>query len=223
MHEGHRERLRARFLKEGLESFEPHVVLEFLLFYGKVRCDTNPVAHLLLDRFGSLAGVFNAPYDELLKVDGIGETSATLIKLVPELCQRYMLSIECDNPDIILNNSIKVRQYLMPHFVGRIVETLFLLCLDNQSRPIECVMVSEGSINATQVDMRRITEIVLRTRASGVILSHNHPRGSIKISKDDEEATKLIIQHLILFQFRKYLYKFCRKRINLINMDSRQK
>ena len=72
-HEGHRERLKRRFLLEGLDHFEPHNALELLLFYAVGRCDTNGLAHELLDRFGSIAGVMDAPISELMKVKGVGK------------------------------------------------------------------------------------------------------------------------------------------------------
>ena len=89
MHKQHRQRMKKRFLSEGLKNFEPHNVLELLLFYSIPQKDTNETAHALIERFGSLSGVFDAPFEELMRVKGIKEHSATLIKLVPELAQRY--------------------------------------------------------------------------------------------------------------------------------------
>ena len=89
IHSGHRSRLRQRFLKQGIEGFEPHNILEILLFYGIPYRDTNDIAHKLIDKFGSLEGVFDADIKELTKIDGIGENSATLIKLVPQISKYY--------------------------------------------------------------------------------------------------------------------------------------
>ena len=85
MHENHRKRMKERFLREGLTHFEPHNVLELLLFYSIPQKDTNELAHTLIDRFGSLTGVFEAAYTDLIEIDGVKEHTATLIKLIPEL------------------------------------------------------------------------------------------------------------------------------------------
>ena len=89
-HDGHRKRLKARFVKSGLDDFEPHNVLELLLFYSIPRKDTNPIAHKLISRFGSLSGVFDAKPEELMKVDGITENTAVLISMVPQLARKYL-------------------------------------------------------------------------------------------------------------------------------------
>ena len=89
LHDGHRQRLIQRFLEEDLDNFEPHNVLELLLFYAIPRKDTNELAHVLIDTFGSLKGVFDAPYEELIKVAGIGPNTAALLKLVPSLTRTY--------------------------------------------------------------------------------------------------------------------------------------
>ena len=94
VHDGHRERLRQRFLRHGLDSFDDHNVLELLLFYCLPRRDTNELAHHLLERFGSLAGVFDARYEELLKTEGIGENAALLLTLIPQIDRRYHISKE---------------------------------------------------------------------------------------------------------------------------------
>ncbi|MEG2852596.1 MAG: UPF0758 domain-containing protein, partial [Hydrogenoanaerobacterium sp.] len=89
-HAGHRKRLRERFIKNGLDNFEKHNVLELLLFNSVPRQDTNELAHRLMEEFGSLSGVFDAPVEELMKLDGIGENSAVLIKLIPAISKVYL-------------------------------------------------------------------------------------------------------------------------------------
>ena len=89
-HDGHRKRLKARFIKSGLDDFEPHNVLELLLFYSVPRKDTNPLAHRLINRFGSLSGVFDAKPEELMKVDGVTENTAVLISMIPQAARKYL-------------------------------------------------------------------------------------------------------------------------------------
>ena len=100
LHEGHRQRLKERFIKNGLSDFEDHNVLELLLFYSVPRSDTNELGHKLLKKFGSLSNVFDAPVDELCKVEGIGLHSATLIKLIPELCNLYYV-VKSDKVSVV--------------------------------------------------------------------------------------------------------------------------
>ena len=82
IHDGHREKMRRRFLETGLEGFADHEALELLLYYAIPRRDTNPIAHALMERYDSLSGVLNAPVEDLEKVEGIGESAAILLSLV---------------------------------------------------------------------------------------------------------------------------------------------
>ena len=88
IHDGHRERMKKRFLEHGLDNFDDVNALELLLFYALPRKDTNALAHALLDRFGSLAGVLDASAADLLSVDGVGESIAGLLRLIPERSRR---------------------------------------------------------------------------------------------------------------------------------------
>ena len=89
MHDGHRERLKRRFLNEGLDGFEPHQILEMLLFYAIPRRDTNEIAHALLERYGSLSGVFDADPNDIATVSGMGLHSALLLSFVPQVSRFY--------------------------------------------------------------------------------------------------------------------------------------
>lgn len=209
LNDGHRERLRRRFSKEGLDHFEPHEVLELLLFYAIPRANVNHIGHRLINRFGSLSGVFNAKYEELLTVEGIGEQAALLLKMVPSVCRRYLLSNIQDKGIVPLSNSALAHEYAAPHFIGRTVETLYVICLNNSGVPVECCYISEGTINATQVDMRKIVEAVVRNNAVAAILCHNHPDGLARPSPEDIAVTRkaseilesigvVLLDHLIL-------------------------
>lgn len=209
LNDGHRERLRRRFQKEGLDNFEPHEVLELLLFYVIPRGNVNHIGHRLINRFGSLAGVLNARYEELLTVDGIGENAALYLKIIPSVCRRFLLSSVQDKGIVPLSNSSLAHEYAAPYFIGRTVETLYVICLNNAGMPIECCYISEGTINATQVDMRKIVEAVVRNNAVAAILCHNHPDGLARPSPEDIAVTKkageilesigvVLLDHLIL-------------------------
>ncbi len=189
-HEGHRERLRRRFLDAGLEGFQEHEVLELLLTYAIPRVDVNGRAHLLLERFGSLAAVFDAPLTELMKVDGVGERAAGLIKLLPQLMRSYQLSRLKRERDYCLDSSQKAGAYLLPYFIGREEEHVYLLCLDPGNHPLNCVLLGKGTETAAAVPIKKLVETAVRERAHGVILAHNHPGGTMAPSQEDLDATK---------------------------------
>lgn len=193
MHEGHRQRLRTRFLKNGLSDFDEHNVLEFMLFFAIPRMDTNVIAHNLISEFGSLSRVFDAPFEMLINVEGVGENAATLIKLMPQLCRRYLESRGKEVEDVtVLDTKKKIIQHLMPKFVGQINEILVLICFDNKRKVIFSDKIIEGSVNITGVSIRKIVEQVVKQNACAVILAHNHPSGLAIPSADDIATTKQI-------------------------------
>lgn len=190
MHEGHRERIKKRFLNEGLDSFEDHQVLELLLFYAIPRKDTNELAHTLINKYGSLSAVFEADPVELATTIGISDNSAVLLSLIPYL-SRYYLKDKWSKNEII-DSSTKAGKYLLDLFAGRNYEMFYLICLDVQNKVINASLVHEGTVNEVHIYPRIIVETALRYKANSVILAHNHPSGSIEISIADEEATKKI-------------------------------
>ena len=194
LHDGHRQRLIQRFLEEDLDNFESHNVLELLLFYAIPRKDTNELAHVLIDTFGSLKGVFDAPYEELVKVNGIGPNAAALLKLVPSLTRTYYSS---DARGMILDTSEKSGEYFLPYYIGQTEEVVRLACLDAGGKVISNQIRHRGSANAAEVNIRKIVNIALRNNAMGVILAHNHPGGLPLPSEEDVATTKSIREALI--------------------------
>ncbi len=184
-HDGHRQRLRRRFQKEGLDNFEPHEVLELLLFYCIPRRDTKPIAYALLERFGTLPGVFNAAAAELKKVPDVGENVAVFLRLLLEL-QRYY-DVE-NQPEEIMDSVEACGRYLLPKFRSQHNEVVYLLCLDSKCKVLDCCKVGEGSVNSASVPIRRIVQMALGANASTVILAHNHPSG-IAIPSDEDRIT----------------------------------
>lgn len=190
MHENHRDRLKNRFLTEGIDAFDPHNVLELLLFYSIPQKDTNELAHTLIDRFGSLANVFDAPFDELMEIPGIKAHSATLLKLIPSLSRRYAL--DKNHESNTLASMDKIGAYLVDKYFGINVETVYLMMLDNKFGVIDCVKIHEGSVNSAAITLRRLVELALYRRASMVVLAHNHPSGVPIPSSDDIFTTREI-------------------------------
>lgn len=188
IHDGHRARLKERFRQEGLDNFSDIQVLELLLFYAIPRQDTNPIAHALLEHFGTLSQVLEAPAEELEKVSGIGSNAATLLNLTTAVGRYYLVNRSTQN--VILNTIEKCGEYLVPFFFGRRNETVFLLCLDAKCKVLCCKEVGEGSVNSANVPIRRIVELALGANATTVILAHNHPSGLALPSGDDIQATR---------------------------------
>ena len=183
IHEGHRQRMKDRFRAEGLDHFSDVQVLELLLFYCIPRKDTNPIAHGLLNAFGSLAQVMDASVEELAKVPGMGDSAATFLSLITAVGRYYQVN-KAMNVEI-LSSIDKCGQYLIPFFYGRRNETVFLLCLDAKCKVLCCKEIGEGSVNSAAVPVRRIVEAALGVGASTVILAHNHPSGIAVPSTED--------------------------------------
>ena len=188
-HDNHRKRLRARFLLAG-KSFEDHELLELLLFYCIPRVNTNETAHRLLDRFGSIRGVFNASHTALLEVEGIGETAALYIRSISETICRYESS--CVDTRKLLDSSDVLSEYMRSLFVGTDNEMTFLILLDAGKRLMLCNKVAEGNSCANTIDPRKIILTTLANNAAFAILVHNHPGGKAIPSGEDIATTEHI-------------------------------
>ena len=187
IHAQHRRRVKNRFRNEGLDHFEELHALELLLFYALPREDTNPIAHDLLNRFGNLRNVLEAPVEQLMTVHKIGEHAAILLSLVKGLAQKYVTSGDGAAP---LNTMADCGSYLINRFIGRRDEVVMLLCLDAKRAPLCCRIVSEGSVNAAEISTRKVVEAALSVNATSVILAHNHPSGIAVPSMPDIVTTR---------------------------------
>ena len=194
IHDGHREKMRRRFLETGLEGFADHEALELLLYYAIPRRDTNPIAHALMERYGSLSAVLNAPVEDLQKVEGIGESAAILLSLVSKIGRKARLADA--GQERVLNSSERAGAYLLERFSGETREMIYLLCLDRKGKLLACKRMAEGSVAGANLNIRKVVETALLTSASAVILSHNHPSGVALPSADDEAATRQVREAL---------------------------
>ena len=191
IHAGHRQRLKERFLEQGLDQFTPVQALELLLFYCIPRQDTNELAHRLLQHFGSFSQVLEADVEDLVKISGIGENAATLLKLIPAAGRYYHVD-RVRMVDRPLLTTEECGAYLLPFFHGRCNETVILLCMDAKCKVLCCRVVGEGSINSAAVPIRRVVELALAAKASSVVLAHNHPSGIALPSHEDVITTKRV-------------------------------
>lgn len=196
VHSGHRQRLKDQFLTHGMDPIHDVNVLELILFYAIPRQDTNPIAHRLLNTFGSLAAVFDATPEELMERGGLSKNAATLIKLIPATARRQQLSRSSCHQ--LLDSTQKCGDYLVPFFFGATQEEVYLLGLDAKCKVLGCVKLSTGSVNSAGLSIRKVVECALNMKASSVVLAHNHTSGIAVPSQEDIRTTKSISHALDL-------------------------
>lgn len=171
-HTGHRERMKAEFLARGLEGWPDHRVLELLLFYTIPQGDVNDLAHELVERFGSLAGVLDASVEELKKVKGVGDHTAVFLRMLPAVLGRYQGART--RLSAIINSPEEAYAWLEPYFFGARNEMVYVLCLDGKRQVLGVRKVAEGSIELAEVNTRRIAEESIGLRAAQIYVAHNH-------------------------------------------------
>lgn len=194
LHQNHRKRMIDKYMNGGRDSMPDHELLEILLFSALKRVNTNPLAHALIRRFGSLAAVFDADIEELVKVEGIGFSSAFLIKEIPYLWRRYELS---QKSGVIFDNMEKIGGYFVSLYKGATRESVYLMMLDNSNKMIECRLLSQGSVDSAELSARKITEAALSRNSSVLILAHNHPGGTVQPSDSDITFTRAMRRALL--------------------------
>lgn len=188
LHDGHRKRLKQQFLAHG-EDLHDHQLLELLLCYAIPQGDVNELAHALLEKYGSLAGVMDALPESLEQVPGVGEHTAVLLKLVPKLAGRYQEARA--SLGTILDTTRAARDFLSPYFrQGARNEMVYLVCMDAKYKVLGCRKLGEGSVNAADVTPRKVVETVLAHNATTAILSHNHVSGLALPSEADLVTTR---------------------------------
>lgn len=200
VHSGHRARVKELFLKTGLDSFSPHAVLELLLYYAIPQKDTNPIAHELIRRFGSLSGVFDAPMEELLQVDGIGKSAAVLIKMIPQLCRLYEENLDRDKT--VICDYDEAGRLFVKKFIGRQNEVVMLMLLDSRERVLYCDVVNEGSATTANIYIKTIVRLAVQYNAVYAILAHNHPSGECLPSRQDLDTTRWVFDALETVEVR---------------------
>lgn len=188
-HSGHRKRMRDRFLRDGMDSLQDHEVLELLLFYAIARQDTNELAHRLINRFGSLSGVFDAPIEELRRVDGVGGTTAIFIKTYPEMFRRYTNDKKKKSKRLFSYED--AGKYAQTCLAGRRREGILVVLLNANSQILFSDIVYEGSVNAAEIYFRDLIRLASSYDAVGVILAHNHPSGDCLPSREDLLTTRM--------------------------------
>ena len=193
VHDGHRARMKQKFLDQGLESLADHEVLELVLYFAIPRRNTNETAHLLMERFGTLQGVLDAEAGELQCVPGVGESAAILLKLLRAVCTRADMPAP---PTAPIRNGEQVGEYFV-HLLSREKrEILYLMNLDGKGKVISCCVAAKGGTNVTAVSVRQVVDLALRSGASAVVLAHNHPSGVALPSRADQFMTRQVADAL---------------------------
>lgn len=187
IHAGHRGRLKQRFFDYGERVFDDHQLLELLLFYCVPQGDVNPLAHRLINRFGTLAAVLDAKPEDLTSVKGIGNHAALFLSMLPQVMRRYELSRT--STESIVSSVADAGEYLLPYFFGTRNETIYLLCLDAKGRVLSCSYLAEGGLDRVILSSRQVVETALDHRATSVILAHNHISGVATPSQSDVDLT----------------------------------
>lgn len=192
-YEGHRKRVRQKFLETKLAGFGDHEKLELLLFYARPGIDTKDIAYDLLKEFKTIAGVFDASIDQLMEIGGIGEAAAILIKLIPEMSKEY---INSKSNLMVMDNYKTVCDYFKNKFIGEKNEIIMAACVDDRLRLISCVKLSEGTPSSADMNIRKLVEFTYKHNCESIILAHNHPNGDLIPSDDDIRVTKEIYKFL---------------------------
>ncbi len=191
-HTGHRDRLRARFVRSGAGACEDYELLEMLLFAAIPRRDVKPLAKVMLKQFGGVAGVLGADMQDLVKVKGLSENSATLVKVVHALAQRMLISDVENKP--ILASWAKLIDYCHVAMAHEKREQFRVLFLNRKNQLIADEVQQVGTVDHAPVYPREICRRALELGATAVILVHNHPSGDPSPSDSDIAMTEEIVR-----------------------------
>ena len=212
--QGHRERIKEKFLKNGIDGFAEYEILELLLTYCIPRTDTKPIAKELLNKFKSLDNVFKADFDKLSAIDGLGKNSIVFLKLIGDL-PSIIYKDELKNKKLIDKETLKIsnKDILLKYLRNKIgyeeIEKFYVLYLSSSNEVIEFEENSVGTLDRSSVYPREIYKKIINLNAKSVILAHNHPSDNITPSKCDIELTNeiakglknfgaLLIEHIII-------------------------
>lgn len=195
-HLGRRKRVRTRYIKEGLDNFEEHEVLELLLYYAIPGRDTNELAHKLLDKFHSLAALMETGVPEIVKNTNLSENTAILLNMIPHICRKYMSSKWKGR--VKLNSVKKAGEFALSLYIGKVDEEVNVICLDNANCIKNVVKVDKGIVNQSRIYPRKIVEAAISSHSTGIILVHNHPAGTLRASAEDERTTRMLNEALLV-------------------------
>ncbi|MBT3662606.1 MAG: DNA repair protein RadC [Candidatus Marinimicrobia bacterium] len=186
--EGHRQRLREKFLNSGLDGFHDYEIIELLLTLGTPRTDCKQPAKDALKKWGSLKAVLEAPPKELKKIKGIGDHNVFGLKLTQDVARRYLADRIVDMDYI--QSSEDVLDYLRHNLRDKSQELFMVIYLNGRNQILKMETLFEGTLNTSAVYPREVVKKALENDASALVLVHNHPSGNPSPSQDDLTITK---------------------------------
>ena len=187
VHDGHRDRLREKIVTAGIESLQPHEILEYLLFAFIPRKDTNAIAHELLNTFGTFADVLSTDVDRLMTVKGMTHNAALFLHTLPDVLRVYGLDVSKEKTS--LKGRGVAKEFMRTQLYGKEVEVVYMVAVDAKDNLIRVEKLSQGSGASVRVPIRDIVDFALRTKACGILLAHNHPSGDETPSGSDVSVT----------------------------------
>ncbi len=187
IHTNHRERMRKRFQENGFDGFSDHEVLEYILFHAIPRKDVNPLAHQLIEHFGSLDRVLEASERELVQVPGIGPAAARLIAMLLPADRYYRMLKK--RPGRKVSSLEEIGDYMETLFYGAAVEMVYAMYLDDRNHILKVEKCFEGTANSSTVPVSLLSSRMIQLGATQLVLAHNHPRGFALPSREDLELT----------------------------------
>lgn len=193
-HKGHRKRTKQKYLASSGADFCDHEILELLLFYSIPRRNTNEIAHRLEERFGSITRMAEASIDELKLVDGIGNNSAILLKIVLSLAKKYAKEMKPESKR--LSNIEDAVAHANSNTLGATRELVYTTFMDNSLNVLDTNLIAVGAIDEAAPLIRSIIELCVLKRATAVLLTHNHPNGCVEASCADIDFTSLLEREL---------------------------
>lgn len=186
--EGHRQRLRDKFLAQGIEAFTDAEIIELLLTFGTPRSDCKEAARALLAQFGSLPAVLDAAPVQLQQVKGVGPKNTFALHFIQGVARRYLHQRVVGKEYI--RSSREVADYLIHSMRGLQHEVLTVVFLDAAHAVLDATVVAEGTVTVNTIYPRELVKAALARNASALVIAHNHPSGSLAPSRQDSELTR---------------------------------
>ena len=191
LHSGHRQRLKDRLFLGDFDNAYDHELLEFLLFTPIPRADTNPIAHRLIDAFGSLSGVLEASKEELKKIEGVGEKIAAFLASLQDVYRIVALSLRRETRTK-MSSTEELISFYKPLFIGREEERFYLSSIDNSGRLIKNTEMARGERTTATIDTKQVIAEAVHNKATVVALCHNHPSSMALPSSADITMTRVL-------------------------------
>ena len=195
VHAKHRERLRKLVFTTDFENLSVYQILEYILTLSLPRIDVNPVAHDLLDEFGTIQNVMNADFENLMTVKNVGEKAAMSIVSLNKFF-KYLSTAGKDDKRPVLSTPNQILDHINPFFEGKTKEAFYAICLNAKQQVVKTSLIASGDANSVSIDLKKLNQVVSSTNASYVVLAHNHPNGQAIPSSDDFQTTQKIYSFL---------------------------